>query len=80
MNAKEANALMISRNRNKDMCSGPAKKHLGKDIYLPHPDMFYVIDGKQDFSKQPLKRMDKLYLLGITNTDVSVLKGFVKQP
>jgi hypothetical protein len=48
------------------------KNQLGKDIYLPHPDMFYVIDGKQDFSKQPLKRIDKLYLLGITNIDVEL--------
>lgn len=48
------------------------ESQLGKDIYLPHPDMFYVIDGKQDFSKKQLKRIDKLYLLGITNTDVEL--------
>lgn len=45
---------------------------LDKDIYLPHADIFYGIDEKQDFTQQPLKRVDKLYLLGITNTDVEL--------
>jgi hypothetical protein len=45
---------------------------LGKDIYLPKPFMHYGIDGNQDFSEQPLKRSDKLYLWGIINTDVEV--------
>jgi hypothetical protein len=45
---------------------------LGKDIYLPEPYMYYGIDGNQDFSEQPLKRIDKLYLWGIINTDVEI--------
>lgn len=45
---------------------------LGEDIYLPRPDIFYWIDGNQDFSKKPLKRIDKLYLLGIRNTNVEL--------
>ncbi len=45
---------------------------LGKDINLPPATAYFAIDADQDFSNQPLKRKDKLYLLGITNTDVDL--------
>lgn len=45
---------------------------LGKGIYLPRAHIFCGIDAKQDFTQQPLKRVDKLYLLGIANTDVEL--------
>ena len=45
---------------------------LGEDIHLPQPTAYYRINADQDFSNQPLKRKDRLYLLGITNTDVDL--------
>jgi hypothetical protein len=52
---------------------------LGEDIYLPKPFMYYGIDGNQDFSKHPLKRSDKLYLLGIINTDIELTPNQSKE-
>jgi hypothetical protein len=43
-----------------------------KDIYLLNPSIFYAIDGNQDFSQNPLKRIDKLYLSPIVNTNVEL--------
>lgn len=45
---------------------------LGEDIYLPQPTIVYWIDGSQNFSQRPLKRIDKLYLLSIKNTNVEL--------
>lgn len=45
---------------------------LGEDIYLPQPLVVYWIDGNQDFSEYPLKRMDRIYLLGIRNINVEL--------
>jgi hypothetical protein len=44
---------------------------LGEDVYLPFSMIAYGIDGSQDFSQQPLKRIDKLYL-GIENINVNL--------
>lgn len=45
---------------------------IGKDIYIPNLHVYHTIDGNQDFTQQPLKRVDKLYVSMITNTNVEL--------